>query len=84
MTKDLNCCATFYPHCCVIHDSFGMVREICKEEEGLYTMFSHAGIRGQTLTNVMQYTMRQMLVFGIKDYVMFLWKFLKDTYVSRS
>ncbi|KAL3370704.1 hypothetical protein AABB24_007644 [Solanum stoloniferum] len=44
MSKDLKCCATLFPNCFVIQDlSSGMVREIGKEEEGLYTMYSQAG-----------------------------------------
>ncbi|KAL3378399.1 hypothetical protein AABB24_004359 [Solanum stoloniferum] len=50
MTKDLDCCVTFYPHCCVIQDlSSGMVRKIGKKEKGLYTMYSQVGNKGGRL-----------------------------------
>ena len=37
VTKDLNCCVTFFPHYCVFQDlSSGKVRVTGKERDGLY------------------------------------------------
>ncbi|XP_015170070.1 uncharacterized protein [Solanum tuberosum] len=39
LTKELNCCVSFYPHFCLFHDlCTGKVRGIGKEEGGLYML----------------------------------------------
>ena len=44
MTKDLNCCVTFYPSCSVLQDlGSGKMRMIGKEEDGLYTFYPQPG-----------------------------------------
>lgn len=46
VTKDLNCCVTFSPKCCVFQDfSSGKVRAISEEENELYTLCSHLNKR---------------------------------------
>ena len=51
MTKELNCCALFYPEFCLFQDLLtGKVKDIGREEDGLYILDSHrrGGTRGFT------------------------------------
>ncbi|XP_019251086.1 PREDICTED: uncharacterized protein LOC109230004 [Nicotiana attenuata] len=54
LTKALNCCAAFFPNFCIFQDLFsGRVKDIGKEEEGLYVLHSQRRNKNKTRSLVM-------------------------------